>query len=188
MAEELVDNCVNYNCDPLPAYDSTINNCGSNIVNSGASTIWLFECGYLPEDSGDEATLDEMVADGHATKLDNLKIGFGDPTPTTAEPGTSCGNTVVTEYARTLNIIDRKVTSANNEFWNTAKKRVFNGFVIKECLTSGIDPRVSFVSAEVSLAAFRSFADVKASPQEFKATLTWNDIDEPVIEDWTEAP
>lgn len=185
---ELVDNCVNYNCDPLPAYDSTINNCGTKNVNSGANTIWLFECGHLPTDPGDEDELNQMVDAGFATKLDNLKIGFGDPAEQTAEPGTSCGNTEVTTYDRTLTIVDRKVTSANNEFYNIAKKRDYNGFVIKECGTSGIDPRVSYVAGRVNMRAFRAFGDTNKTPQEFRALLSWSDIDEPVIADFTEAP
>lgn len=185
---ELVDNCTNYNCEPLPERDNTIEACGAQVVNSGVSDLWLFECGFLPEDPGNEAELDQMVADGQATKISNIFMGLGDPSKVEAEPGTSCGNKVTVSYDRTAQITDRVVTSANNDFWNVAKKRVYNGFVFKECPTAGLAARVSFVSAETSMEAFRKFGNHKTIPQEFSAGLSWSDIDDPTIHAWTEAP
>lgn len=184
---QLVDNCINYNCDPLPDYDSTIQNCGSNGRKGGASTLYLFECGYLPDDPGDEEELDQMVEGGFATKLENLKMGFSDPSEVTQDPITSCGNTVTVTYDRTATIEDFKVTSNNTDFWNTAKKRVYNGAVLVECETTGLTPAATFIDAQISLKVFRTLPNTNKEFQKYSGSLLWSDIDDPEQVDWTAA-
>lgn len=176
---EAVDNCVNYNCDPLPAYESTIENCGANGRKGGANILYLFECGWLPEDPGDEEELEQMVTDGQATKLENLKIGFADPAEVTQEAITSCGNQIIVDYDRTATVEDFKVTSGNSDFWNIAKKRVYNGAVLIECETSGLPRQVSYIDAEISLKVFRTLPNTNKELQKYSGTLLWSDIDDP---------
>jgi hypothetical protein len=181
----MADNCVNYNCDDLGEYDSTLAQCGAKRRTAGAATMYLLECGITPTDPGDQDELDALVTAGTATMISNVKIGFGQPAEITSEAITSCGTTEVINYTRTFTLEDGKVTLTNTAFWNQAKKRVFNGAVLIECPTSGLDPLVTFIDAELSLGGYRDFPNTNEQIQKYVITGSWKALDDPLQYDYT---
>lgn len=172
--------CLNYNCDDLPAYDNTIANCGAKGRNSGASTMYLIECDATIADPGNQSQLDAAVLAGDAVKIDNVKIGFGAPTAIPVEPTTSCGTKKTVNYDRTFNLEDYKVTIANSEFWSQAKKRSFGGAIFIECTTSGLDPQVTVIDAELDIEAYRDFPNTVDNLQKYVVTGSWKSYDDPL--------
>ena len=173
-------NCINYNCDELPPYESTIANCGAKGRNSGASTMWLLECGATISDPGNQAEIDALVLAGLATELENLKIGFAAPSPITQDSITSCGTPITINYTRTMSIEDAKVTTGNTEFWSTAKKRTYGGVILKECSTTGLDEVTTFIDAEVSIESYRDFPNTQDQLQKYIVTGSWKSYDDPL--------
>ena len=180
-------NCSIYACDDLGTYESSIANCGSKIRKSGAATMYLLECGYEPNDPGDEAELDQAVADGDAYKITNVKIGFSQPSEITEDAITSCGTTVTVDYDRQVNIEDYKVTALNTAFWNSASNRPFGGMVLVECETEGLDPLVSYIDKEITISFYRDFPNVSSSPQKYIITAKYKSYSDPQSIEFTPA-
>lgn len=171
--------CINYNCADLPAYDDTIENCGSKVRLSGATYIGLVECGSAIANPSSASELNALIAAGNMTIIANIKSGFGDPASVTQDPITSCGTSIVTNYTRSLVLKDYKVTSGNTTFWNSAKRRSFAQMVIWECETDGLDPLVSFVDAEITVDSKRVFPDSNDQAQYYDVVLSWKSYDDP---------
>lgn len=173
------NNCVNYNCEEPPPYDSTLEQCSSQVRGGGANVLYLLHCGTVVQDPGSEAELDELVDDGLATKVENIKFGFGVPAPVEIDPTTSCGSSKVSTYNRTADIEDFKVNVTNSDFWDTVKNIVYEGFVVIECETKGLTQHSLFVDAETSVRAYENFPNVIDTPQNYVAQLLWKSYSNP---------
>lgn len=181
------NNCINYNCAEPPPYDSTLANCSSAVRGGGANVLFLLHCGTVINDPGDEAELNAAVLAGNATRVENIKLGFGVPAPVEIDPTTSCGSKKVSTYDRTADIEDFKVNVTNSDFWDTVKDIVYEGFVVIECETKGLTQHTLFVDAEVSVRAYENFPNTVATPQNYVAQLLWRSLANPKRTEFTAA-
>lgn len=175
--------CLNYNCEPLGQYDSSIDNCSSNIVKGGFSQLYLLECSAELVDPGSQTEIDALVASGEATLISSIKGGWGAPNEVTADPITACGTAVTTNYEWEASIEDFKVTAGNVSFWDGANRRSFGGALFVECPTEGLPERVSYVDAEIKVSAFREMPNNNNEAQKFVITLRWKSLASPVVYD-----
>lgn len=174
------NNCLNYNCDDLPDYDQTLDNCGAKGRLGGASVLYLIECDATINDPGSQTDLDTAVTNGDAYLIDNVKIGFGQPSPIEVDSTTSCGTKQVANYNREFSLEDYKVTAGNTEFWSTAKKRVYGGAVLVECTTDGLDAVVTFINAQITIESYRDFPNTNEQLQKYVVTGKWKSYDDPL--------
>lgn len=173
--------CLNYNCAPLGEYDSTIENCAANTVKGGFAQLYLLECAAELSDPGSQSEIDALVATGDATLISAIKGGWGAPNEVTADPITSCGTAVTTNYEWEAQIEDYKVTAGNVAFWDGANRRSFGGALFVECPTEGLAQKVSYVDAEIKVSAFREMPNIADQPQKFTVTLRWKSLTSPTV-------
>lgn len=173
--------CLNYNCEPLGTYDGTIENCASNIVKGGFSQLYLLECAAELSDPGSQTEIDALVGSNLATLISSVKGGWGAPNEVTADPITSCGTPVTTNYEWEAQIEDFKITSGNTSFWDTANRRSFGGALFVECPTEGLQPRISYVDAEIKVSAFREMPNTADEAQKYTITLRWKSLKSPEV-------
>lgn len=173
------NNCINYNCGAPPEYDSTLEQCSSQVRGGGANRLYLLHCGTVIADPGSEADLEAAVAAGEATRVENIKLGFAVPTATEIEPTTSCGSARVSSYDRQVDIEDFKVNVTNSNFWDEVKDIVYEGFVALECETKGLVQHTLFVDAETAVRAYEDIPNLVSNPQKYVAQLNWKSLRNP---------
>lgn len=173
-------NCLNYNCAELPDYSETIASCGSKIRLSGASNLILIECGTNEiSNPSSAAEINAALAAGWATLVSNIRIGFGDPSPISQDPITSCSTAITINYARSIVSKDYKVVAENTAFWNAAKRRSFAQMIIFECGTDGLPDLVSFIDDEITVDSKRVFADSNDQAQYYDIVFNYKSYDDP---------
>jgi hypothetical protein len=181
MAYNTTDyNCADDGCASLPDYNETIETCGAVGRLGGASTLYLLFCGYGINDPGDTAEWDALVTAGKAARLSNIKLGMAAPSAIESDPTTSCGTKKIINYTRTAQVEDFKVTPDNTYFYSQAKKRDFEGAAFVECTTSGLTALVTFIDADISLAAYRDLPNTNENLQKYVVEISWKDIDDPL--------
>lgn len=173
-------NCITYNCDDLGEYDSSMGSCAARVRKSGASTIYLLECGHEITDPSNATQVNAALEAGLAKEITGVKFGFNDPTPVTSPATTSCGTEEVVDYTRTATLEDYKVTTTNTAFWNTAKKRAYGGLLIMQCATEGLTDQVTWVDAEVTVQAFKKFPNTSSEAQSYTVNFAWKGLDDPL--------
>ncbi len=178
------NSCLTLNCDDLPSYEDSLSNCGAKVRLGGASTLYLIECGATAT-VNTQAGLDAAVAAGDAYLINDVKIGFGQPSAVEIDSTTSCGTKQIVNYNREASLEDFKVTVANTAFWSTAKKRKFGGFVLIECPTDGLDPVYTYVNAETTVESYRDFPNTNEQAQKYVVALKWKSYDDPLQADFT---
>lgn len=173
-------NCLNYNCAELPDYSETIASCGSKIRLSGASNLILIECGTNEiSNPSSAAEINAALAAGWATLVSNIRIGFGDPSPISQDPITSCSTAITINYTRSIVSKDYKVVAENTAFWNAAKRRSFAQMIIFECGTDGLSDLVSFIDDEITVDSKRVFADSNDQAQYYDIVFNYKSYDDP---------
>ncbi|WP_196300912.1 hypothetical protein, partial [Streptococcus pneumoniae] len=74
----------------------------------------LVECGTDSITNPSSAVqINAALAAGWATLVSNIRIGFGDPSPVTQDPVTSCSTAITINYARSIVSKDYKVVAEN---------------------------------------------------------------------------
>jgi hypothetical protein len=171
----------NYNCADTPAYDNSIEECGALIRLAGADTMVLLECDHGITDASDSVQIQAAIDAGRAHLLEELKIGFDEPSPVNAPAKrTSCGTIPIINYTRGLTIEDYKITTTNNTFWDVVKGRVYGGAIIIACSTDGLSDVAFFIDEEnVSISSFMNNGNDNDQAMFFTAKLAWKSLSNP---------
>lgn len=173
MAE--YDYCVN----PVEQYFDDLA-CGGQQFQGGGKDVIIFLT-ELPVDPSNATQIQDLLDDGSARLITNVKAGLSAPSAQESTALVACAPASVSTYDRELTIVDGKVTPENVLFYNSLNasngtKAV--GAIIHECATD----RVTFIQQPILFRGGRILPDNNdADLQRFEFTGNFKAKGDPTI-------
>lgn len=110
-------NCIDYDCSGSIG-TQTLNSCGEEIPG-GLSGGILFECNSAIIDYSNASQINAEIAAGRAKIFKNIKASIPAPSPITTESKVAGARPKVSNYDRTLTLIDANVNINNVDVYNS---------------------------------------------------------------------
>ena len=145
----------------------------------GISKLVVFH-DNLPSDPSDGQEIGTMISNNEATLIEDVKIGFAEPSEITGTSYVSCVPDAAINYDREATLLDAKVVPQNVEFYNSvnsANRRNVAGVLFYECSAE----RVTFVDKPVTFSGGRVVPETDDDSQHFSYTLRWRSKNDPHI-------
>lgn len=162
-------NCPSYGCSDLVDYDPG-NACLT--YKGGANQILFIKC---DSDIDDESTAEEIetaITNGDAILIENIKLNWDAPSPVTVDPLVGCLTETVAAYDHSVTMIDRNVTAATIDWYNSANASTgftFGSAMVWECDAQ----RVTYIDVPLQMQGGRVFPDQNNALQNHAMTLTF---------------
>jgi hypothetical protein len=169
-------NCKNYNCGETADHDNVIDLCASETRNAGNQNFILIECNdTLITDPTNASQILAAVAAGTAKKVENIKLGFDEPSVVNAPTKTkSCGTIPVVNRNRSVTWEDYNVTLGNADFYNDVNNRTYGGMIVFNCSTDDLDDLAFYIDSEITINSFLNNGNDNDLPMFWTAKANWS--------------
>jgi hypothetical protein len=139
--------CVSF-CDS-DLLDHNLVNCGEYKLG-GVSAILVGACGTTLTLPFDPTAIEEMLIDGSAKLISDIRFALPAGSPITVDSPIGCGVPIRINEDRTATLYDANVTDENSLFWNDINNRRI-GWIMAYLCDSGkvvwIDPSVGITTS-----------------------------------------
>lgn len=161
--EDLVDQQVNLDCDPL-----------SGVVPE----VIFFRCGSLPTDPSDGTEIQNLITAGDAVLYKQLKVLVNAPAEITTASQVAGQTDGVSSYDRTASYIDGNVNPINVDAYNemnSSNGKRFGGMLLYYCESE----QVKFIQSTTQLVGGDN--DVENEQSKFEGELRWRSKADPTL-------
>lgn len=161
--------CPSYGCSDLVDYDPG-NACAT--YKGGANQILFIKCSSDIDDASTGSEINAAIESGDCILIENVKLNWDEPSAVTVDPLVGCLSETVAAYDHTITMIDRNVTAATIDWYNSANASTgftFGAAMIWECDAQ----RVTYIDVPLQLQGGRVFPDQNNALQNHAMTLTF---------------
>ncbi len=161
--------CPSYGCSDLVDYDAG-NACAT--YKGGANQILFIKCSSTIDDTSTGAEIESAITAGDVILIENVKLNWDEPSAVTVDPLVGCMTETVAAYDHTVTMIDRNVTAATIDWYNSANASTgftFGAAMIYECDAQ----RTTYIDVPLQMQGGRVFPDQNNALQNHAMTLTF---------------
>lgn len=174
---------VDYYCTE-EMLDHAVNDCNEEIPG-GINAVVFVDSGVVISDPTDAAEIQQIIADGEAVLIQDVKMAVAEPEPVNVPSNIACEPDKTTIYNHTATLIDGNINATNIALYDQLKYRRMGSMLVFECGDSDNNPKVTYYRSKgdsaLKLYGGRVITETDEEFQHFSLSVAWKAKNEGTI-------